>query len=221
MTNFKIILASSSPRRQKILAKLGVDFTSISPDIDESVMGSETPSEYVQRLAIAKAQAVVDTVTETYKQNTIVIGGDVTVDFENQSIGKAETVAEAQAILARLSGNKHFIRDGYAVFLNGALFNSGVSSAEITFKSLSENEIVEYTAGLEWQGKAGAYAFQEKGGQMVATALGSYFDIVGLPVFHVAQALMALGVEIESTTISQIWIEDKALMAKALGQIYV
>lgn len=208
----QLYLASSSPRRIRILSKLNLPFEQITPDIDESVKPTESPYQYVQRLAEEKGAKALSIITATGKSilDSIVIAGDVTVDIDGIALGKAETDSEAAQMLARLSGKTHYIRDGYSIFANGMLFASGVNSAAVTFKHLSQAEIENYVGKLEWKGKAGAYAFQESAGELIAHVSGSYFDILGLPIFNVANILKALGFEIPQQLISQIWEEDKA-----------
>jgi septum formation protein len=185
----KVILASTSPRRQELLGMLGVEFEAIPADIDETKLETETPQEYVHRLAIGKAAKVAEMYPEA-----IVIGGDVTVDIHGEALAKAESRAEAKGMLQKLSGQKQIVRDAFAVFYQNQLASSGVVNCEVEFKPLTEAQLEAYLDSNEWEGKAGAYGIQGKAGAFIANIRGSYYDILGLPVYHVYAALVSLGI---------------------------
>ncbi len=200
-TKTKLILASTSPRRKQILEMLGVEFEVRAVDVDESIVAGESPYDYVHRLAIAKAQAgaAEGAAGSLPGQNTqeIIIGGDVTIDRDGIALAKAESPAEARQMLHSLSGKTHIGRDAFAVCIASSgqatqLYASGVASTFVTFRELSEEDVEDYIASGEWEGKAGAYAVQGKAAGFVTDIKGSFFDILGLPIYAVAAALISI-----------------------------
>lgn len=198
-----IILASTSPRRKAILELLGIDFKVVSMEVDESIIPDEKPYDYVHRLALAKAKSVADTSGEA-----IIIGGDVTIDVDDKALAKAESQEEAKIMLKSLSGRTHAVRDAFAVFVNGEEYASGVVSSFVTFQALSDGEIDSYLSSGEWEGKAGAYAIQGQAAKFITDIKGSYFDILGLPIYAVAASLISLGIDGIANKLENIHKQD-------------
>ena len=231
--NRYLYLASTSPRRQDILAKLGISFETLSPDVDESRSQSETPLEYVERLSVDKAFAGYNLLDEksltksksypkqhSKSQSNVIIGGDVTVEIDGQEFAKPDNRDHAKEILMFFSGKTQWVREGYAIVLDGEVFSKGVASARLKFKNFDEKFVDQYLSDTnEWHDKAGAYAIQGEGIRFIDSVEGSYFDIVGLPIFKIAYDLKLLGFDIPETTISQIWKEDRAKLAHLLNSI--
>lgn len=171
-----IILASSSPRRKALLQQLGIDFACISPDIDESVYHYETVEEYVERLAYTKAH----TILRDYPQH-LVIAGDTTVSIDGEILGQAETFEQAVEIWSQLSGRWHEVLTGICI-CNHIECMQQVVRTRVQFHTLTMQDMEDYWASGEPLGKAGAYAIQGIAGKFVPQILGSYSNVVGLPL---------------------------------------
>ncbi len=172
-----IYLASSSPRRQQILKDLGLTFT-VSPSVNfkEKLNGTE-PEVLVCHNALGKAKEVAG----KYK-DSIIIGCDTIVTFNNEIFGKPLTPDNAIVMLMKLSGDYHNVFSGLAVIdtqINKELV--GYDKTEVKFKDLSEKEIHDYVESGEPLDKAGAYGIQEYGGAFVEKVKGSFSNVVGLP----------------------------------------
>jgi septum formation protein len=206
-----VILASTSPRRKEILSMLSIEFEIFPVDIDESIKQSETPYYYVHRLAIEKAEACAN-----LHKNSIIIAGDVTIDLDGIAYAKAESPEEAKQMLGKFSGKTHYIRNGYAVYKNNTLYASGVVTSLIEFKDLSNDDILDYLETNEWQGKAGAYAIQGKARKFINNIQGSYYDILGLPIYSVGSALLTMGYNDIINDLNNIFEKDKKIILEIL-----
>ncbi len=171
----RIILASASPRRHELLRRMGVPFTILALDTDETVSG--LPQERVRVLAERKAQAVADTLSEG-----LVIGADTLVALGEESLGKPADDEDARRMLRALSGKTHQVHTGVCL-LDAATGRRDVrvASSDITMRDLTDGEIDAYIRTGEPHGKAGAYAIQGLGGKLISGWEGSYDNIVGLP----------------------------------------
>jgi septum formation protein len=182
-----LILASQSPRRKELLSQLGYQFLTISADIDESIIGNESPCDYVLRLAIEKAKVVA----QNQSTNSIVLGSDTSVIFEQHILGKPETIEDCCKQLLMLSNNTHQVLTAIAAVKNNKIY-SAIISTDVTFKTLSIEEIQRYWQSGEPQDKAGSYGIQGIGGQFVTQINGSYSAVVGLPLYETAKLLAEL-----------------------------
>jgi septum formation protein len=185
-----IILASESTRRVDILRMLGISFSIIPPDIDETKLKEETSREYVLRISYEKARKV-----GTHFPDKWVIGADTVVVCKGKVMGKPRNEKDAHAMLRMLGGIWHKVLTGYCV-LNmgkGIVYRDAVET-KVFVRDLSDEEIIRYIKTSEPLGKAGSYAVQGKGGYMVKEIKGSYTNVVGLPICEVAEALLSLGV---------------------------
>lgn len=209
----KLILASSSPRRKEILSMLDIPFKIAPADIDEGFRENETPIEYVHRLSIEKAMKIAD-----LQPQATVIGSDLTIDFEDTSYAKAESPDEARNMLTKFSGNAHYTRCGFAVIHNGMLVSSGVASTEITFREVPENELNEYIDSEEWKGLAGAYGVQGAAAKFVKDFKGSYFDILGMPVYEIGGVLLKLGYKISESEFAKVLKRDQEEVERIIGK---
>ncbi|GLX77855.1 Maf-like protein [Thalassotalea insulae] len=183
-----LILASQSPRRRELLSQLGFQFSCCPANIDESELPDETPAQYVERLAGEKAQYIANNQIDS----AIVLGSDTCVVYQDKILGKPDNQQQCLEYLTLLSGNNHQVLTAIAV-VQGRLIKSQVISTTVTFKSLSENEMLNYWRSGEPQDKAGGYGIQGLGGQFVTQINGSYSAVVGLPLYETAQLLAEFG----------------------------
>jgi septum formation protein len=169
-----LILASASPRRAELLCAAGIDFTTRSADVDETLLPAEAPRAYVERLARAKAQAVA-------RPGELVLGADTTAVIGAEIAGKPVDAADAARMLRMLSGQWHEVLTAVAL-LRDERARSAVAVTRVKFAELSEAEIAWYVASGEPFDKAGAYAIQGYAARFVEGIEGEYANVVGLPV---------------------------------------
>lgn len=186
----QIILASASPRRQELLNQINVRHLVQIVDIDETPLFNESPLDYVQRLAREKADACV----QQFNPELPVLAADTTVVLGNQIMGKPQDQNEALTMLRQLSGNTHQVFTAIALF--GHTQHQGLSVTEVTFKPLSEAEILAYWHSGEPLDKAGSYAIQGVGSLFIERINGSFSGVMGLPLFETAQLLAREGIEL-------------------------
>ncbi|MDX1391925.1 MAG: Maf family protein [Rheinheimera sp.] len=179
-----IALASSSPRRRELLAQLGVNFTLVKADIDESVHYAEAPEHYVQRLALAKAQAGLARLARSMP----VLGADTIVVADAQILGKPADFAEFSRTMQLLSGRCHQVMTAVALVSHKQQLQQLVCT-EVCFRELSAAEISAYWATGEPQDKAGGYGIQGLAAKFVRRINGSYTSVVGLPLCETEQLL--------------------------------
>jgi septum formation protein len=186
----KLILASTSPRRAEILHDAGFSFTVVSSAVDETPIPGESPSQLVQRLADAKAELVAARATGP----AIVLAADTVVTLEGRIFGKPRSSDDARHMLENLSGRTHAVVTGVTLIrLPDAERRTFVESTLVHFAQLSAEEITRYLATEEPHDKAGAYAIQGRAGRYIPRIEGDYFNVVGLPLSRVTQALAELG----------------------------
>jgi septum formation protein len=186
----KLILASASPRRAEILRDAGFPFTVMSSAVDETPFPEESASDHVARLAAAKAELVAARAVGP----AIVLAADTVVALENRVLGKPRSEEDARHMLEILSGRTHTVLTGVTmVRLPDAERIAFVESTLVHFSRLSEEEILRYLATEESHDKAGAYAIQGRAGRYIPRIEGCYFNVVGLPLARVQQALVELG----------------------------
>lgn len=184
-----IALASASPRRRELLTQLGLNFVVVKGDIDESQLSGETPEQYVERLAKGKAQAGYA------NQSTPLptLGADTIVEIDGQVLGKPADYADFQRMMQLLSGRQHRVRTAVALCC-GDRTESILVTTDVSFRVLSEQDILQYWQSGEPADKAGGYGIQGKAGRFVTQLSGSYFAVVGLPLFETEQLLKQQGV---------------------------
>ncbi len=185
-----IVLASESTRRVDILRTLGVSFSIMPPGIDEHRQPSESPKEFVLRMAYEKARKVGDLFPDKW-----IIGADTVVVHKGKVLGKPKTDADAIAMLKRLRANWHKVFTGYCI-LNASkqIVYQDVAETKVFIKDLTDEEIAKYVGTSEPFDKAGSYAVQGRGGYMVKEIKGSYTNVVGLPICEITEALLSLGI---------------------------
>jgi septum formation protein len=170
-----LVLASQSPRRSEILRQAGISFTVRAAPVDETALAGERPEDYVQRLAEAKANAVLAAPDE------VVLGADTTVVIDGEMLGKPTDEADARRMLTMLEGRRHLVVTGICL-KRGAESVRDWAETKVWFASLSAGEIAEYAASGEPMDKAGAYAIQGLASKYVEKIEGCYFNVMGLPV---------------------------------------
>lgn len=185
-----LYLASQSPRRRELLARLGQPFACLDLDVPEQRQPGEPPEDYVRRVAREKAGAGLLQVMAI--AGARVIGADTEVVLDDEVFGKPRDGADAAAMLARLSGRTHRVVS--AVSLVSAAREAQVASvSEVSFGDLDQATIDAYIASGEWQGKAGAYAIQGDAQRFISHLSGSYSGVMGLPLYETARLLEGFG----------------------------
>lgn len=183
-----IILASASPRRQELLGSLGLSFSVMKPDIDETQFGDLPPATLVETLSAAKAKAIAQDVS----QGTLIIAADTIVVLEGEVLGKPESEAHAIEMLTGLSGKSHAVYTGFSL-CRGDKMKSYHQMTKVQFRPLSHKEITEYVATGEPLDKAGSYGIQGKAAVFISSIEGDYFNVVGLPLCALYLALGEFG----------------------------
>jgi septum formation protein len=185
----RLVLASASPRRLDLLARIGVIPDAVDPaHIDEGVPKGELPRVHAQRLAIEKAQAV-----EERHPDALVLAADTVVAIGRRILPKVEDEATLRACMKLLSGRRHRVLTGVALALPGGEVRSRLVETMIAMKRLSDDEIDYYASHGEWHGKAGGYALQGYGEVYVRHIAGSYSNVVGLPLAETRHLLKSSG----------------------------
>ena len=201
----RLILASASPRRVELLKQVQILPDQIIPAyIDETPHRNELPSDYALRMAVEKAEQIVDMLTDQYADSTgrtgstgpsgvYVLAGDTVVAAGRRILPKVKTEQEARGCLAILSGRRHRVYGGIALHsLNGQLRHRIVQSY-VRFRRLSALDIDQYIDSGDWRGKAGGYAIQGMAARFIRDIGGSYSNIVGFSLFDVTALLNAAG----------------------------
>jgi septum formation protein len=198
----RLILASASPRRAEILRDAGYHFTVLSSAIDETPYPDESPQDLVLRLAQAKA----DLAAARAVGPAILIAADTEVVLDGHIFGKPRSSDDARRMLEKLSGRTHAVLTGVAlVRLLDVERISFVESTLVQFAPLSDEEITRYLATGEPHDKAGAYAIQGYAARYIPRIEGCYFNVVGLPLARLQQALRELGWTEESHFHHSLW----------------
>lgn len=189
-----LLLASASPRRSDLLGQMGVSFSVLAVDIDESRHNDESPVDYVSRLALEKAQ----TGFKRQAGQLPSLGADTIVVLDGQIFGKPADQQQAAAMLMALSGQVHSVFSAVSID-NGVDTGLRISETRVRFRTITESECLIYWLTGEPEGKAGAYAIQGRGGVFVEQLEGSYSGVVGLPLAETEQLLSAFSVPLWTT----------------------
>ena len=183
-----LILASTSPRRRDLLARLGaVPDRVAAPDIDESPKPGELPRAYALRLAEEKARAV------PHGEGEIIVAGDTTVAVGRRILPPAETEEIQRRLLGLISGRRHHCLAAVCVIGLDGVARTRIADTVVTFKRLSDAEIDAYVACGEGLGKAGGYAIQGRAEALVRALAGSHSGVIGLPLFETRALLLSAG----------------------------
>jgi septum formation protein len=184
-----LVLASASPRRLDLLARLGiVPARVIATDIDETPGSREVPRPHAARLALAKAEAAA-----AQAPDALVLAADTVVGVGRRILPKAETEAQARDCLALISGRRHRVLTAVVLALPDGRRLKRVVESAVTFQRLTGQQVDAYMAGGEWRGKAGGYAIQGEAEAFIRFLSGSHSNVVGLPLFETAQMLRGIG----------------------------
>ncbi len=183
-----LVLASSSPRRKRLLRELGLPFRFLPSDIHEKATG-KNPADIARILAQRKAMYACSRSPENW-----ILGADTIVVLQETILGKPLDQEEAKSMLGMLGGREHEVITGFSIIdPSGSIAHTGHASTMVTIKQLSEREIMAYIATKEPFDKAGGYAIQGIGAFMVKGITGSYTNVVGLPVHALIEAFLAVG----------------------------
>ncbi len=196
----RLYLASRSPRRRELLNQIGIDFDTIvfrdgmrtDSETDETPKPNEDPLVYVERVARAKAVHGLKIVEERRLPMRPVLAADTTLEFAGEIIGKPVDMSDAVAILRRLSGQTHRVLTGVAInHLGRTIYR--LSTSEVRFRRIDDDEIRHYVMSGEPMDKAGAYGIQGRAGLFVEHLSGSYTGVMGLPICETGELLKELG----------------------------
>ncbi len=193
----QIILASASPRRRELLAQINVTPIIHPVDLDETILPDEKPLEYVQRLAAEKSAlcaSALNTKCAILNTSLPILAADTAVVLDDWIMGKPKNQEDGIAMLTHLSGRTHQVYT--ALSLRGKQHWQAVSVTEVSFRNLTESEIVAYWHTGEPEGKAGSYAIQGLGSLFVESITGSHSGVMGLPLFETAQLLAKQGINL-------------------------
>ncbi len=182
-------LASQSPRRRELLARLGLPFTLVDVTVPEVRAPGESAAGYVRRVAADKARAGLRRLAPA---EAWVLGADTEVVLDDAVFGKPRDAADAAAMLRRLAGRTHQVISTVVLVGTGAL-HEATSVSEVTFGGLDDAAIAAYVASGEPEGKAGGYAIQGVAQAFIAHLSGSYSGVMGLPLYETARLLRAAG----------------------------
>ncbi len=183
----KLVLASASPRRRELLARLGIEPSEIATaDIDETPGDNERPKDYAIRMAREKAMAVA-------RGDAYVLAGDTVVSMGRRILPKAEDMETAQACLQALSGRRHRVLSSVALRRPDGTLRHRLNETVVRFKPLDPAEIAAYIESGEWAGKAGGYAIQGSAEGLIAWIQGSHSGVMGLPLFETRALLKSAG----------------------------
>ncbi|USG64137.1 Maf family protein [Brevibacillus ruminantium] len=187
-----LILASSSPRRRELLQTIGLSFTVITSDVDESTEPDLSPQEVVEQLAYRKAKTVAEKVEEG-----VVLGSDTVVVLDGVILGKPTDEEHAFQMLTSLQGREHVVYSGVALIdAKTGRVELNHSKTQVRIRSLTEREILAYIRTGEPMDKAGSYAIQGIGATLVESIAGDYFTVVGLPLRLTADMLSRFGISL-------------------------
>ncbi|MBZ0156024.1 MAG: Maf family protein [Alphaproteobacteria bacterium] len=192
LSSKRIVLASASPRRKEILERAGLCFTVDAGDYEEDMGLRMPPYRLARHLSAEKAKAVA----HRYR-DALIIAADTFIVFRNRLLGKPLTAEAAREMLSALSGKTHSVITGFTLLDTASQKRiSGSVETKVSFKRLTGEEIDAYIASKEPLDKAGAYAIQGLGAVLVKKIEGDYFNVMGLPLSAVADALKKFGVRI-------------------------
>ena len=201
----RLYLASRSPRRRELLHQIGIEFDTVlfrdgtraDSETDETPFAGEDPLVYVERVARAKAVHGLKIVQERRLPLRPVLAADTTLAFHGEIIGKPVDMADATHILKRLSGRTHRVLTGVAINHLGRI-EYVLSTSEVRFRAIDDEEIRHYVMSGEPMDKAGAYGIQGRAGLFVEHLAGSFTGVMGLPVCETGELLKKFGLDRKS-----------------------
>ena len=191
----KLVLASGSPRRLSLINQVGIEPDALRPtDIDETPKRGELPRAYATRLARNKAETALGMVRiDDELKGAYILAADTVVAVGRRILPKAELLDEAAQCLRLLSGRNHRVHTAVCLVTPEETFRQRYVETRVRFKRLSEQDIEAYLASGEWRGKAGGYAAQGLAGTFIVKMVGSYSNVVGLPLYETVALLAGEG----------------------------
>jgi len=191
----KLVLASGSPRRLALINQAGIEPDLLLPaDVDETPVRGELPRTCANRLARAKAEAALIAVrSDEDLKGAFILAADTVVAVGRRILPKAELLDEAAQCLRLLSGRNHRVYTGICLVTPREGFRQRLVETRVRFKRLSEEDMEAYLASGEWRGKAGGYAAQGLAGSFIVKMVGSYTNVVGLPLYETTTMLAGEG----------------------------
>jgi septum formation protein len=191
----KFVLASGSPRRLGLINQAGIEPDALRPaDIDETPIKGELPRACANRLARLKAEAALSLVSvDEELKGAYILAADTVVAVGRRILPKAELLDEASQCLRLLSGRNHRVYTGVCLVTPKESFRQRLVETRVRFRRLSEQDMEAYLASGEWRGKAGGYAAQGIAGSFIVKLVGSYSNIVGLPLYETVSLLTGEG----------------------------
>jgi septum formation protein len=191
----KLVLASGSPRRVTLINQAGIEPDALRPtEIDETPKRGELPRACANRLARAKAEAALALVNlDEELKGAYILSADTVVAVGRRILPKAELLDEASQCLRLLSGRNHRVHTAVCLVTPSGAFRQRLVETKVRFKRLNDEDIESYLASGEWRGKAGAYAAQGIAGCFIVKLVGSYTNVVGLPLYETTSLLLGEG----------------------------
>jgi septum formation protein len=191
----KLVLASGSPRRLSLINQAGIEPEALRPaDLDETPLRGELPRACANRLARAKADAALEMVRmDDELKGSYILSADTVVAVGRRILPKAELLDQAAQCLRLLSGRNHRVHSAVCLVTPNEAFRQRLVETRVRFKRLSDEDIEAYLASGEWRGKAGGYAVQGIAGSFVVKIVGSYTNVVGLPLYETTTLLAGEG----------------------------
>jgi septum formation protein len=199
----KLVLASGSPRRIELLQQAGIEPDRLFPaDLDETPLRAEHPRSLAKRLSSAKAEKAREGLAKDGETDAFILAADTVVAVGRRILPKAELVDEASNCLRLLSGRTHRVYTGVCLITPSGKLRQRLVETRVRFKRLSREELESYLASGEWRGKAGGYAVQGLAGAFVVKMVGSYTNVVGLPLYETVGLLTADGYKVHFNWLS-------------------
>jgi septum formation protein len=191
----KLVLASGSPRRLALINQAGIEPEALRPaDLDETPLRGELPRACANRLARAKADAALEMVRmDEELKGSYILSADTVVAVGRRILPKAELLDQAAQCLRLLSGRNHRVHSAVCLVTPNESFRQRLVETRVRFKRLSDEDIEAYLASGEWRGKAGGYAAQGIAGSFIVKLVGSYTNVVGLPLYETTTLLAGEG----------------------------
>lgn len=201
----KLVLASASPRRVELLQQAGIEPDRLIPaEIDETPLKAEHPRSLAKRLSRAKADKALERLKKDGgAEEAFVLAADTVVAVGRRILPKTEIADEASNCLRLLSGRAHRVFTGICLFTPAGKLRHRLVETRVRFKRLSREDLESYLASGEWRGKAGGYAIQGLAGTFVVKLVGSYSNVVGLPLYETVSLLSADGYKVHQNWLSE------------------
>lgn len=194
----RLVLASASPRRRELLARIGLTLIVHPMDVDESVLPEELPEAYVRRVAREKAEAALQALAnglgrdQGLSRESAIVAADTIVVVDGTILGKPSSSEDARRMLRLLAGRRHEVTTATCLIKEGRKAERAVTT-QVAFRPLEPKEVDAYVASGEWRGKAGGYAVQGVAAAFITELRGSLTNVIGLPLAEVLADLRALG----------------------------